>query len=62
MLASVGDALGQVDARLRELRTTGRALQVLHGGLATMAPDSDAIPGVDGCACVRLASGRTPGP
>ena len=56
MLDTLSNLVDEIDKRAEELQETREELNRILGGLETMEPDDERLPGVNRCACVDLAN------
>ncbi len=54
---SIRDTLAQIDERIEKLQHTRTRLRAIRKGIRSMAPESERVPGITPCACVRLVGG-----
>jgi DNA-binding transcriptional MerR regulator len=56
MISSLSGALRDLRSKIRDLDGVEVRLTEILGGLEKMEPDDTAVPGLEGCDCMRMAS------
>jgi DNA-binding transcriptional MerR regulator len=60
LAASIEEAVGQIDLRIRKLRRTSKRLRAIRDGVRSMGARSRRVPGLSPCPCVRLVGEVAP--